>query len=385
MLNQLVILSIFGVCAMSKISDAPFFYNKTRPLVLAHRGSSGSYPEHSIGAYTAAYVYGADYVELDLQITKDGHLVTNHDPCLRDTTDVESWSIFSSRKANFRFLPYTNYYKDDFLIRDFTLAELKMLRRKMRYTERNQYLNGQFQIMTLEETIELMLELNANQPRKDLEMIVGLYIETKMYNFYLENYGQDISQMLYDTLKKYDLETVAKANVKLPIIVECFEPEALIKFAQLSDLPLIQLMFWNNTNYPNDAYNLTQISEYAHGVGPQQEWLFLYDNSTQWNTTNESLFIEQSHAAGLAVHPYPLKDDFLVWSNPKNPIEEHRIFLNKKIDGIFTEFPHMTHSVYNMFPSSNTFPQSFIESQKIKYQNQIELPSTKEEKAIFLQ
>ena len=60
-----------------------------------------------MGAYTAAYIYGADYVELDLQITKDGHLVTNHDPCLKDTTDVEAYSsLFGSRKGNFQFLPY---------------------------------------------------------------------------------------------------------------------------------------------------------------------------------------------------------------------------------------------------------------------------------------
>ncbi len=35
--------------------------------------------------------------------------------------------------------------------------------------------------MTLEETIELLLDLNANQPRKDMTQKVGLYIETKMF------------------------------------------------------------------------------------------------------------------------------------------------------------------------------------------------------------
>lgn len=132
-----------------------------------------------------------------------------------------------------------------------------MLRRKMRYTQRNQYLNQHFNIMTLEETIELLLELNANQPRKDVAMPIGLYIETKMYNFYLSNYGEDLAEKLFNVLQQYDLETVAKANAKLPIIVECFEPESLIKFATLSDLPLIQLMFWQNSNFPNEAYNLT--------------------------------------------------------------------------------------------------------------------------------
>ena len=66
--------------------------------------------------------------------------------------------------------------------------------------------------------------------------------------------------MVYETLKKYDLETVEKSNAKLPIIIECFEKEALIKFAELSDLPLVYLMFWNNQYFPNENYNLTEIS-----------------------------------------------------------------------------------------------------------------------------
>ena len=77
-------------------------------------------------------------MELDLQITKDGHLVTNHDPCLKDTTNIEEWEfMYGDRKGNWTFLPYTNVYTNDYLIKDFTLSELKTLRRKMRYPSRN--------------------------------------------------------------------------------------------------------------------------------------------------------------------------------------------------------------------------------------------------------
>lgn len=100
------------------------------------------FPEHTLGAYTSAYMYGADYVELDIQITKDGHLVTSHDPCLRDTTNIDSYeNLYADRKKNYTFFPYTNYYPDDYLIKDFTLSELKMLRRRTRYPSRNQYFN----------------------------------------------------------------------------------------------------------------------------------------------------------------------------------------------------------------------------------------------------
>lgn len=45
--------------------------------------------------------------------------------------------------------------------------------------------------------------------------------------------------MLYENLKKYGLETIDKANKKLPIIIECFEKDSLKTFSKLSDLPLI--------------------------------------------------------------------------------------------------------------------------------------------------
>jgi len=60
-----------------------------------------------------------------------------------------------------------------------------------------------------------------------------------MYGFYLENYGIDLAEMLYDVLVKYGIETIDKSEKKLPIIVECFEKESLVKFATLSDLPLV--------------------------------------------------------------------------------------------------------------------------------------------------
>jgi len=105
--------------------------------------------------------------------------------------------------GSWEFLPaYTNVYKDDWLIHDFTLAELKELRRNQRYSIRNADFNGLFQIMTLEEVIEQMFELQKINPEVNESRTnrVGLYIETKMYAFYLDNYGINIAQMLFDTL-----------------------------------------------------------------------------------------------------------------------------------------------------------------------------------------
>ena len=67
-----IALATLSTLTEAKLTTAPYFYNKDRPLVISHRGSSGHFPEHSLGSYVDAYYGGADFIELDLQITKDG-------------------------------------------------------------------------------------------------------------------------------------------------------------------------------------------------------------------------------------------------------------------------------------------------------------------------
>jgi hypothetical protein len=85
-------------------------------------------------------------------------------------------------------------------------------------------------MMTLEETIELMYSMQKMNPKVNRTSPVGLYIETKMYQYYLDNYQINSADMLFETLQKYNLETVDKCKDKIPIIFECYEPESLKKF-----------------------------------------------------------------------------------------------------------------------------------------------------------
>ena len=64
-------------------------------------------------------------------MTKDGYIVTNHDPCLKETTDVEDYSeIYKARMKTKMVEPGSHFYKDDYFFDDFTLDEVKTLRRK---------------------------------------------------------------------------------------------------------------------------------------------------------------------------------------------------------------------------------------------------------------
>ena len=126
-------MAILFEVVISKVSSAHYFYSKTRPLVLGHRGSPGIFPEHSEGSYSSAYAENGDFIELDLQVTKDGHFVTNHNPTLKHETNIEDFAKeYESRRKKDIYMPhpYDVHLKDDFLIHDFTLAEIKTLKRK---------------------------------------------------------------------------------------------------------------------------------------------------------------------------------------------------------------------------------------------------------------
>ncbi len=55
----------------------------TRPLIIAHRGFSGRYPENTLASVRAALLLGVDFVEIDVQETADGELIVFHDHGLR--------------------------------------------------------------------------------------------------------------------------------------------------------------------------------------------------------------------------------------------------------------------------------------------------------------
>src|SRR4051794_28236165 len=81
---------LFSVATIGQKTDSP-----KRPLLIAHRGASGYAPEHTLAAYRLAIEQGADFIEQDLQITKDGALVCIHDADLARTTNAAE--IFPDR------------------------------------------------------------------------------------------------------------------------------------------------------------------------------------------------------------------------------------------------------------------------------------------------
>ena len=122
------------------------------PLVIGHRGAPGYVPEHTLESYRLAIALGADAIEPDLVSTKDGVLIARHEPMLGGTTNVGSIAKFASRQ---RKMMVDGYEYNDWFSIDFTLAEIRELRARERVAGRYTQFDGAFEIVTLQDVIDL--------------------------------------------------------------------------------------------------------------------------------------------------------------------------------------------------------------------------------------
>jgi len=215
-----------------------------KPIVIAHRGASGYRPEHTLAAYQLAMEQGADFIEPDLVLTKDGQLIARHENELSDTTNVAELKQFSARKTtkNIDGLPVTGWFSEDFM-----LAEIKTLRSRERIPAirpNNKTFNDQFEVPALSEIIGLIKRYEQQTGRK-----VGLYPETKHPTYfqyegrYLDgkNINQSISEKLVDALKSENFVDPSRIFIQSFEVANLVELQTRIMPKAGIDIPLVQL------------------------------------------------------------------------------------------------------------------------------------------------
>lgn len=298
----------------------------TPPLIIAHRGASGARPEHTLAAYELAIDQGADFIEPDLVMTKDGVLVARHDRFLSTTTDIADRPEFANRK---RIQETPAGPRHDWWAEDFTLEEIKTLRAVQPRGGRSDEFDGQFDIPTFQEVIDLA------KARSTDGRVIGIYPETKSPGHHKE-VGLDMEPPLLAAL-----EQAGWTGADAPVFVQSFEPGILQSLDGKIDTPLVMLVYGIPgeegalaANVPMDSY-----AGFADGVGPQKTLVITPDGEA-------TDFIARAHAAGLAVHPWTFRDDDPPADGVDIKAELTRVF-EAGADGVFTDFPDTAISVRN--------------------------------------
>ena len=209
------------------------FNRLPRVIVIAHRGASGERPEHTIESYQLAIDQGADYIEPDLVMTRDGVLVARHENEIGGTTDVAEHPEFAARRRSqvVDGEPVTGWFTEDF-----TLAEIKTLRARERLPDlrpANRAFDGRFSVPTFEEIMQLVRDVNR---RRSGGLKIGVYPETKHPAHFA---GLDLPQ---EAAVLQTLQAFGYAGEGSPVFIQSFDPHNLRQLRDMTRLPLVQLL-----------------------------------------------------------------------------------------------------------------------------------------------
>ncbi|ABA76051.1 glycerophosphodiester phosphodiesterase [Pseudomonas fluorescens] len=308
------------------------------PAVIAHRGASFDAPESTAASYKLARDLGADYLEMDLQRSKDGVLFALHDDNLQRTTDVAT--KFPERK--------------DSPANAFTMAELKTLDAgswyNAKYPDRARPSYVGLKILTLDEIIDIA---QANPKHKP-----GLYIETKEPKLFpgiehdlkeklqargwlipadakpaknVASVGESNGKVILQTFEKSSLEMLQKEMPQVPKILLLWvgegsiEPKSKVTFADSGEKD--KNAFYGKQE-PKSEAEFKQWIDYAKaqgaiGTGPSAKLTHGGDQS--YSDLVQPWMNKYTHDKGLLVHVYTVDE----------PVDFEKV-MAAGVDGIFT-------------------------------------------------
>ncbi len=314
-----------------------------KPILIAHRGASGDRPEHTLAAYALAIEQGADFIEPDLVLTKDGVLVARHENEISETTDVASRPEFASRRKT---KTIDGKAASGWFTEDFTLAELKTLRAKERLPQlrpANTTYDGKFVIPTFAEILALVSEHEKRSGKR-----IGLYPETK-HPAYFASIGLPHEASLLAALDGAGLN-----DADDPVFIQSFEVGNLISLSKKTKVRLVQLVAGEGgpADRPGTSYaemiapkGLEAIAKYASAIGAEKNLVIRRD--AKGALAVDTTLYEDADDAGLALHVwtmraenYFLPTNFKRGSDPRAKGDlagEIREFVRAGVSGIFSD------------------------------------------------
>lgn len=277
-----------------------FFTPAAKKQLVAHRGASAYAPEHTLEAYRLALEQGADYVEQDLAVTKDGVLVCIHDLTLDRTTNVED--VFPDRAAAEGSAGGVRSWR----VHDFTLAEIKRL-------DAGSWFDKKFagaRIPTFQEAVDLV------------KGKAGLYPELKDPAFYRTK-GVNPEALLAVALKKNGLP-----DARTPVIIQSFDEVTVRQLSKdLPAVPRVILVEARDGIKLDTAEEIKAIASWATGLGPNKAIVEEIPQLVKW-----------AHAAGLTVTPWTFRSaNTGKYGSVRD--EMSRFLYEFDVDAVFTDNP----------------------------------------------
>lgn len=318
-----------------------------RPIVIAHRGASAYRPEHTLSAYRLAIEQGADFIEPDLVMTRDGVLVCRHENEISGTTDVADRPEFADRRKEKTVDGVT---ATGWWVEDFDLGELRDLRCKERLPQlrpSNAAYDGQDYIPTFLDALNLAQRSG-----------VGIYPELKHPSF-LQAQGLDPVGALVNAVQQMGGQAAADI-----MYVQCFETGAIEQLARMSSLRWTCVQLLSSSGGPWDkrdtsyAVMLTDDGMRAMrdrgvtGLGVEKNLIIPRDSSGRSLLPTD--LVSRAHAQGFVVHPWTMRPEnyFLPAelrrgdASAPDYMRQHgdfdaelRAFYAAGVDGVFSDAP----------------------------------------------
>ena len=311
---------IVGVVLINLLA-APVAQAAEPPIVIAHRGASGYLPEHTLAGYELAVRLGADWIEPDLQLTRDGVLVAMHDETLERTTDAAA--LFAPRDGGYK-------------VAEFSLAEIQTLTVKPTGTGRASYpgftpADPALRVPTFQQVIDLAKAQGLATGRT-----VGIYPEAKQADPAMEdailatllrNGYRDAPETVYlqsfsdRTLRSLDTKQRA-LGLEIPLILlgaAITQPDGAVMLGVAGDAVLA----------------LADVAAFADGIG------VTINRPANPVTAN---VIDQARAAGLRVHGWTFAQP-----DPALAAVEYRRYLEMGMDGVFSNYADLAVAARNRF------------------------------------
>jgi glycerophosphoryl diester phosphodiesterase len=274
-----------------------------RKINVAHRGASAYAPEHTLAAYRLALEQGADFVEQDLAVTRDGVLICLHDPSLERTTNVEQ--LFPSRATE---IEYEGKTRQVWLANDFTLAEIKTL-------DAGSWFDARFageRVPTFDEAVALV------------KGKAGMFPELKTPEIYA---GRDVrfEALVAAALDKHGLRGAAAPASRL--ILQTFGEDSARTLAKMKiGVPVVLLID------RGDGWDQARVNQWkgvVQGLGPAKAIVLKTPAFVQW-----------AHDAGLTVTPYTFRSA-RPGAFPSVQAEMEHYLYKLGVDGLFTDNPDL--------------------------------------------